>query len=116
MAHLQEQLEELEVLESMFSSPGEFKIEDRASYDQAIASLSNLAMQPPKCLVCSVCISIKHYDSEEDDSEEEEGHAIGGVAGKRRDAITTHSVKISFRLPTRSGQDRDEVRWQGTHC
>lgn len=93
MAHLQEQLDELEVLESMFSSPGEFEIEDRDSHERAIAYLKSLAPDPPKYLSCRLCIPVNaQHDS---DDEEESSRAEG---------FPPHAVNISIRLPTRSAQ------------
>ena len=54
MSHLKEQLEELEVLQAMFSSPGEFEIEDESSYDRAVTYVKKLSIEPPKILSCEL--------------------------------------------------------------
>ena len=50
MSRLEEQLEELEVLQAMFFSPGEFEIEDKSSYDKAGRLSRRSSLESPKIL------------------------------------------------------------------
>lgn len=116
MAHLQEQLEELELLESMFSYPGEFQIEDSASYDLAAAFVKNLAPDPPKCISCRVNIPIDaRHDTDDEVDDDNDAEDEGGdkskeeAAEKGKEEVTSHTVNISLRLPTRSGQSHVEL-------
>jgi len=95
MTHLQEQWDELCLLESMFSSPGEFEIQDKASYQQAEAYLQQLTFDPPKYLSCLLRIPISsHQQSDEEADSDEEAEASGKTELVR-------SVNVSMRLPPR---------------
>lgn len=88
--HLQEQVDELGLLESMFSSPGEFEVEDSESHRRAEAYLQHLAPEPPNSLSCRLFIPISaHQDSDGDDSGDVETPA------------SPYSITISIRLPSR---------------
>ena len=90
--HLQEHLDELGLLESMFSSPGEFEIENSAPYKQAEDYLQQLAPRPPNSLSCRLCIPI----SAQQDSDEEEGEE--GAEAERILSAPPYSVTIAIRL------------------
>lgn len=93
MTRLQEQVDELALLESMFSCLGEFQIEDQDSQEQAEAFLRRLAPDPPKCLSCRLCISTSAHqgsDVEEDCSDDGAGPS------------SSFTIHISVRLPSRS--------------
>lgn len=93
MTHLQEQVDELDLLESVFSSPGEFEIQDKASYQQAEAYLKQLSPDYPKAISCRLCIPISaHQPSGDEDSDEE---------GEETQALPSYSIDISVRLSSR---------------
>ena len=54
MSPLEEQLEELEVLQAIVFSPGEFEIEDRSSFDKAVTYVKKLSLEPLKILSCKL--------------------------------------------------------------
>lgn len=92
--HLQEHLDELGLLESMFSSSGEFEIEDSTSYKQAEDYLQQLAPQPPNALSCKLCVPISaHQDSDDEEGEED------AVEGAEQEV--PYSITIFIRLPSR---------------
>lgn len=99
MTRLQEQIDELELLESVFSAPGEFQIEDRASYEQAEAYLKQLAPDPPKYLSCRLCILINAHQCSDDEGSDSEDCSNSENAGT--DPLTSYSVTISVRLGIR---------------
>ena len=73
MSRLEEQLEELEVLQAMFFSPGEFEIEDRSSYDKAVRYVKKLSLEPPKILSCKLRLLVNaNQDSDEEGDEDED--------------------------------------------
>lgn len=88
---LEQQVDELEFLQSMYSAPGEFKIEDQASYQQAVAHLQHLTPDAPKVLSCSLHIPI---DAHQDTGDEGEEACAGNTD-------IQHHVDISIRLPNR---------------
>lgn len=101
MTRLQEQLEELEVLECMFSAPGEFKIVDESSREQAEAYLKQLTPDPPDCLSCQFCIPISaHQEGSDEEASEEESCACGEDIATQQ-PLASHSINFSVRLPTR---------------
>lgn len=93
MTHLQEQLDELDLLESVFSAPGEFDIEDRASKEKAETFLKQLAPDPPRHVSCKLCIPVNAHHASGDESSDDEDCS----------AATEHalSVSISVRLDNR---------------
>jgi len=95
MSRLQEILEELEVLEAMFSSPGEFEIEDRDSYDRAKACVKKLSPEVPPSLSCRLHLSVSGDSQDSDDDEEEDGEHSSLLES------ISHLVDISLRLPKR---------------
>lgn len=96
MTRLQEQLEELELLESVFSGPGEFQIEDRLSHERAQAYLGQLTSDPPKNLSCRLVVPINaHQESDDEGSGDEDGPRAGA------EPLISYSVTISVRLGTR---------------
>lgn len=91
MTHLQEQLDEFELLESVFSAPGEFEVEDRASHSQAAAHIQQLTPDIPKSLSCVLNIPINaHLDSEDDEENEASSSSV------------VQFVRISIRVTARS--------------
>lgn len=92
--NLEQQIDELEFLQSMYSAPGEFKIEDQASYQQALAYVQQLAPEAPKTLSSSLLIPVNaHQDSEDEDEETREPAA--------ENTTIQHYVDISIRMPNR---------------
>ena len=84
-SRLEQQSDELELLQSMFSAPGEFQIDDQTSYDQVSSFLRSLTPDAPGRLSCSLHIPIEahhHHDAGE------------GTA-------TRHTVDVFIRLPHR---------------
>lgn len=94
---LRQQIDELEFLQSMYPAPGEFKIEDEYSYQQAVAYVGpgHHAHGAPKTLSYSLHIPISaHQDSDdEDDAEVEEASAPSKTL--------QYNVDISIRIPNR---------------
>ena len=89
--HLQEQVDELGLLESMFSAPGEYEVSDIESLQQAEAYLEQLSPTPPNSLSCKRCIPINaNQDSDE------EGDPAEAAA-----QASPYSITISIRLPCR---------------
>ena len=96
MTRLQDQLDELDLLESVFSAPGEFEIEDRESKEKAEAFVNQLTSNPPGYLSCRLCIPVSaHHDSGDEGSDVEEGADSGGASAD------SYSVNISVRLSSR---------------
>ena len=96
MTHLQDQTDELELLESMFSSPGEFEIEDRSSHEQAAAYLQHLTPDPPKTLSCVLHIPVNaHQDSDDEDIDDDDESVSRSVLP------AAHTINISLRLLAR---------------
>lgn len=85
---LEQQVDELELLQSMFSAPGEFEIDDQSSYDQISAFLKDLLPEPHGRL--SYKLHILTQIGEDGGTNEESG-------------AFQHTVDISFRLPHRLG-------------
>jgi hypothetical protein len=95
MTRLQEQLDELDLLESVFSSPGEFVVEDGTSREQAEGFVKLLSPDPPRQLCCRLHIPVSaHRDSEGDGSDDEE--CVSSASTEH-----VYSVTISFRLSNR---------------
>ena len=97
--NLEQQIDEFELLQCMFSGPGEFQVEDESSYDQVIAFLRDLTPHSPGRLSFSVHILIdaQHQPL---DSESELSSRDGSPAESK---AVQHTVDISFRLPHRYG-------------
>lgn len=95
--NLEQQIDEFELLQCMFSGPGEFQVEDESSYDQVIAFLRDLTPHSPGRLSFSVHILIdaQHQPL---DSESELSSRDGSPAESK---AVQHTVDISFRLPHR---------------
>lgn len=93
-SNLEQQLDELEFLQSIYSAPGEFKIEDQASYQQAIAYLQQLTPEAPNTLSSSLHIPVNaHHDSE--DEEETSASEVANTS------TLQYYVDISIRMPSR---------------
>lgn len=89
--NIQHQLDEIELLQSMYSSPGEFLIEDEASYEQAVAFNRQLCVHPPKGLSYKLCVLTNtHRDSDE---EEENAQSVA--------TDTQRSLELAVRLGNR---------------
>lgn len=92
--NLEQQIDELEFLQSMYSAPGEFKIEDQTSYQQALAYVQQLTPEAPKTLSACLHIPINaHQDSEDEDAVAREPAA--------ENTAVQHYVDISIRMPNR---------------
>ena len=92
--NLEQQIDELEFLQSMYSAPGEFKIEDQVSYQQALAYVQQLTPEAPKTLSSSLNIPVNaHQDSEDEDDVAREPTA--------ENTTVQHYVDISIRMPNR---------------
>jgi len=97
MSHLEEQLDELEVLEAMFSSPGEFEIDNTFSYEQAKAFVNKSCADPPRgALSCKLRISVTEASQDSDAEDEEQDDTASEAA-----PTAAHTVEISLRLPNR---------------
>ena len=93
IVNLEQQLDELEFLQSMYSAPGEFRIEDQSSYQQALAYVQRLSPDAPKILSSSLHIPITAHQ----DSEDEEEVPPDGAVNK----AIEYNVDISIRMPNR---------------
>ena len=90
--NLEQQIDEFELLQSMFSGPGEFQVDDEASYDQVIAYVKALTPNTPARLRFTVHILVDArppLDSEQDSVD-------GAVTGSK---TAQHGMDISFKLP-----------------
>lgn len=107
-SNIEQQLDELEFLQSMFSAPGEFKIEDQSSYQQAVDYTQRCAVVPiPKALSCSLHIPINaHQDSEDEADEADDNMDVNNEAEEARAVAASgmsfqYNVDISIRIPNR---------------
>ena len=90
-SNLEQQIDELELLQSMFSAPGEFQIEDQSTFDQASAFIRDLTPATPGRLSCSLHIPIDAHQP-----------AAPGASASGGDSHTDqHILNISIRLPHR---------------
>ena len=95
MSRLEEQLEELEVLQAIFFSPGEFEIEDRSSYDKAERYVKKLSLEPPKILSCKLRLLVNaNQDSDEEGDEDEDVLKLA----QAESLPVTHAADVSLRL------------------
>lgn len=93
--HLEQQLDELDFLQSMYSAPGEFRIEDQGAYQQALAYTKLLSPDAPKLLSSSLHILINAHQDSEDEEEED------GEKAQEAEKPLQYSVHISIRTPNR---------------
>ena len=99
MSRLEEQLEELEVLQAMFFSPGEVEIKDRSSNDKAVRYVKKLSLEPPKILSCKLRLLVSaNQDSDEEGDEDEDVLELA----QAESLPVTHAADVSLRLPARS--------------
>lgn len=102
MENLQAQLDEIELLQSMYSAPGEFSIVDSASYEQTLAYCQQLVAEPAQSLSFALTLILTLTPSE---SEEEEAVAS-----------FNHPLEIGIRLDNRySGTHTVHTRTQMKH-
>lgn len=96
-SNLEQQIDELEFLQSMYSAPGEFRIEDQGAYQHALAYTQRLTPDTPKVLSSSLHILINaHQDSED---EEEAPQAVSAAAID--EPLQQYDIHISIRTPNR---------------
>lgn len=95
--NLEQQVDELELLQSIFSAPGEFQVDDQSSYDQVSAFLKDLAPDTPGRLSCKLHIPI---DAHQPENEHERTDASAAVP---------LTVDISIRLPHSYPEKQPEV-------
>ena len=91
-SRLEQQLDELALLQSVFSEPGEFLLDDQAVYDHATAFVRQLTNDVPHRLSCSL-----HLEVEVDLGHENEE----ATACASSDQRTHCNVVITMRLPHR---------------
>ena len=88
--NLEQQVDEFELLQSVYSALGEFQIEDQLSYDKATAYLKQLIPDPPAALSCKINILVDaHLHSDDEDETTTSSPAA------------QYSVTITVRLPNR---------------
>jgi hypothetical protein len=92
--NLEQQIDELEFLQSMYSAPGEFKIEDQVSYQQALAYVQQQTSEAPKTLSSGLHIPINAHQDSDDDVEEATGPAA-------ETTTVQYYIDISIRMPNR---------------
>ena len=92
--NLEQQIDEFELLQSMFSGPGEFQVDDEASYDQVTAFLRDLTPHTPGRLRFTVHIVVDTYPPLQSEQDSVDDTAAGSKS-------IQHSVDISFKLPHR---------------
>ena len=97
MSRLEEQLEELEVLQAMFFSPGEFEIEDESSYDKAMRYVKKLSLEPLKILPCKLRLLVSANQDSDEDGDEDTLKLV-----QAKSLPVTHAADVSLRLPARS--------------
>ena len=96
--NIEQQVDEIELLQSMYSSPGEFQVDDQASYDKALAYTRQRCAEPPKCLSIKLFILVNaHQDSDSEDQ------STGGATGRAGDGGLQYRLEVLFRLTNRSG-------------
>jgi len=66
---LEQQLDELELLQSVFSEPGEFHTDDQTVVDHATAYVKGLADEVPNRLACGVHLTVDAVPDKEDEEE-----------------------------------------------
>lgn len=99
--NLEQQIDEIELLQSMYSSPGEFQIDDQVSYDQGLAYTQQLCAEPPKSLSIKLFILIDAHQ----DSDSENQSTADGATGLSGDVGSQHRLEVLFRLTNRSDLD-----------
>lgn len=67
---LEQQLDELELLQSVFSEPGEFHTDDQAVVDHATAYVKGLTDETPNRLACGVHLTVDAVSGKDDEEEE----------------------------------------------
>ena len=92
-SNLEKQIDELEFFQSMYSAPGEFKIEDQSSYQQAVAYMQQLTPEAPKTLSSSLHIPVNAHQDSDDEGE--------GTRESAENATLQYFVDISIRMPNR---------------
>ena len=93
-SNLEQQIDELEFLQSMFSAPGEFRMDD-VFYKQAVDYVTpgHHAYGVPKQLSCCLNIPISaHQDSDDEEAAEEASAASNPLH---------YNVDISIQVPNR---------------
>ena len=96
---LEQQLDELDLLQSVFSQPGEYTTDDRAVLDHATACVKRLTSHPPDGrLACSLHLAVDARVVRADKDEPD----VGVSDAVSCDGTTTqYSVDVSMRLPHR---------------
>lgn len=97
---LEQQLDELDLLQCVFSQSGEFNTDDQAVWDQATAFVKRLTSQPPRGrLSCSLHLQVS-VPMQEDEGDE--GACAGNSEAISCDAPEAQcKVDICMRLPHR---------------
>ena len=98
---LEQQLDELELLQSVFSQPGEYTTTDQTSVDYVTAWIRGLTSDPPVSrLSCVLRLSVDAIHSEEGDEHCAEDGAAAS-SGPTGTIPVQCSVNISITLPHR---------------
>ena len=96
---LEQQLDELEMLQSVFSQPGEYTIDDQTLLEHAKARTKGLTDQSlVGRLSCALHLQVNAH--QDDHGDEEEGESGSDITSSGP-AATLCSVDISMRLPHR---------------
>ena len=101
--NLEAQINEIELLQSVYSQPGEFKIEDEDAYLLAEAFINGSALSPPNTL--SFTVHLRIMDEEED---HEGNDIVTEVSCRAQNSYPTEFPEVYVRSDnfSRSEQDR----------
>ncbi len=96
---LEQQVDELELLQSIFSAPGEFQIDDQTSFERVSVFLKDLIPGVPGRLSYSLHIPIDAHHSEDGGPEVQPAPpdlkgSCSAVATQQRQHIVDVSVKL----------------------
>ena len=91
---IEQQLDELDLLQSVFSQPGEYTTDDQTVLERAMARVKRLTDQPPVGrLSCSLHLLVDVHSRDDD------GEGVGSDTTSPGPTATQCSVDISMRLP-----------------
>lgn len=99
--NLEQQVDEIELLQSMYSSPGEFQFHDQAAYEQAVSYTRELCAEPPGTVSVKVFILINTHHDPAPTEETACGRPVLSGSTARAEE---YRLEIFFRLSNRSVQ------------
>lgn len=110
--HYNEQLDEIELLHSMFSQPGEFDY-DEESFSAAQLFINNESSRHPSILSCTIHLKIepgREEEEEEEEDEKEDNYIINlDVICRLPNSYPTILPEVYVRSDDLSRQDQDKL-------